>query len=126
MPPRIFTPHTFPHDIVFSHRNKEIIIEITQINPKGTLRSDLKHQSIGSYIWARLFDIYRDCIIEKLERYNKKVGFLVISDKWKQYKYIREHESHFEKVNCYILFTDFKDERWPEKIAKKIKSKIII
>lgn len=124
IPERIMTPYSFNHDLVFNYRNKQILIEITRSKPSKVNDRNFKHQGIGSNIWAHVFDVYRDCATDKLNKNNKKIGFVVISENWKTYNHIQSSKQELKLVNCYYIFTDFSKTDWFDDVSAQIQNKL--
>ncbi len=104
---RIMTPKAFDHDLEFIYKTKKVIIEITQTVPGKANNLNFKHQPLGGIIRAHIFDIYRKCVNSKLTGSNDNVGIIIIHKDWKNYAHIINLVSELEKINCFIIFTNF-------------------
>jgi len=120
IPNEIMTPHSFDHDLEFNYNSKKIIIEITQKLVSSIYEANFKHQMIGGNIRAHIFDIYRKCVLDKLLKKNKFIGFVILDSGWENIKHINEIIEECKLVNCHILFTKFSDKDWKNLMAKKI------
>ena len=112
---RIFTSSSSDHDLEVGIKDKEALVEITRTKLSPNKSSNFKHQPTGGNIRAHIFDIYRKCVSKK-----KNVGFVIISEEWKNTKHIIDILNDCKSVGCNILFTDFLNKNWARKTAKTI------
>ncbi len=120
IPDRIITVRSFKHDLEFNYKNKEVVIEITNQDLSEIYQSNFKHQRVGGNIRAHIFDIYRDCVTDKILNSNKKIGFVVLNNCWENVKHINEIINKCRLVKYYVLFANFLNENWAKYTAKEI------
>jgi hypothetical protein len=123
LPKRIMTPKAFDHDLEFDHKNKRVVIEITQITPRDSNYMNFKHQPVGGIVRAHIFDIYRKCVNSRLSNKNNIMGFIILHNDWKNFKHITKLIPEFIKLRCYIIFSEFRKD-WNKKCSKEIINKI--
>ncbi|GEM_PF-5502730 len=123
IPLRIMTPKSFEHDLEFIYTNKRIVIEITQTIPGKHNYLNFKHAGLGGIVRAHFLEAYRNCVNSFLFEKKETIGFIIIHEKWKEYEHITKLIPEFNKVNCHILFSNFK-YKWEEITATQIINKI--
>lgn len=103
-------------DIIFSHKNKKVPIEVTTIKPsldfkfKQYVRNSIK----SSQILMRFYYSIKWNLIQKLPT------ILVLHKDWTKYGWIEKEEEFMKQFKCFLIFTDF-NGRWSKKVAQEIK-----
>ena len=124
IPKRLITVLSSRHDLEFNIDGKEIIIEITRHNLSSVYQANFKHQSAGGNVRAHVFDIYKECVTDKILNFNKKIGFVILQKNWGKIKHIKDIIDELKLVKCYILFIEFSETNWAKIIAKEIIMKV--
>ncbi|OGI64017.1 hypothetical protein A2642_00570 [Candidatus Nomurabacteria bacterium RIFCSPHIGHO2_01_FULL_39_10] len=123
IPTRIMTPKSFDHDLEFIYANKRIVIEITQTIPGKNNYLNFKHAGLGGIVRAHFLEAYHNCVNSFLSGKKDTIGFIIIHERWKEYSHITKLIPEFSKVNCHIIFSNFKDN-WEEITTTQIITEI--
>jgi hypothetical protein len=84
---------------------------------------NFKHAGLGGIVRAHFLETYHNCVNSSLSGKKDTIGFIIINEKWKEYAHITKLVPEFNKVNCYIIFSDFKN-KWEDISTAQIINKI--
>lgn len=104
-------------DLVLEFKKFKIPIEITTLQPTKLKINSKKPNAPHGSTWVRITGRILQIFLYGLE--NHVPSFVIINEKWKEYKHCRVLVQKLRNFGCFVFFSNFQNN-WFKEIAKKI------